>query len=626
MNAKLFASLLIAQTVVFAESEVEKLPEVAVTANRTETELSKINRSITVITSEEIEQKKAHNLIDLLAQTPGIDVKRTGAGSNQVSVFIRGMRSYHTKVMVDGVALTDLTTPNSSPIFPKIPLENVERIEIIRGGASTLYGSNAIGGVINIITKTAGEDSFGGEVDMMVNKHGDQEYSTVMNGRKGKVDYNVVAGWLDENSISSSKLNNEDDAQRALTLNGNVGYQATDNLKLTFFGTYEDQDAEYDGFGSAPGDWHLQNSQIGAKVDATDLFDKFLDTSIRYAFTESVRNDRDNAYAYTGQVQELDWQNTLKLNDYNRLILGLTYTDEHARSDVSGTKTDDSYWTQAYFAQYEFEPIENLLLDAGVRYNNHSVFGGETTYSASASYYIEATGTKLRTSWNTGYRAPSLYELYKPYRFDPAFPPYSLTNYESFGNPDLVPETSESWEIGFDQELCDKLTFGMTYFTNRITNYIGWVETYNAGTNTTTGTYQQVDGIKVYGVESFIEYKATKDVTINLTHTYQHSNDMQNNQSDIVYLPDNKASAAVNWSATDKLNLNVNGLYVSERNDVSGVELNSYTLLNIAASYEVTEAFEVYGKIDNLLDKDYEEVAGYETHGIMPYIGLKYRF
>ncbi len=593
MNAKIFASLLIAQTAVFADSEVEKLPEVAVTANRTETELSKINRSITVITSEEIEQKKAKDLVSLLAQVPGIDVKRSGPKSQQTSVFIRGMRSQHTKVMIDGVALNDIVAPQTAPIFPTIPLDNIERIEIIRGGASTLYGSNAIGGVINIITKKAGEDSFGGEVDAMINAHGDQEYSTFINGRKGKFDYNVGAGWLNEDSLSAKKGDNEKDAQRAINLNGVLGYQVADNLKLSLFGTYEDRDSEYD-----KGDWHLQNSQIGAKIDATDLFDKLLDTSLRYSFTENVRNDRENTLSYTGQTQEVDWQNTLKLNDLNRLMFGLTYTDENARSNGD----ENSYWTQAYFAQYEFEPMENLLLDAGVRYNNHSIFGGETTYSTSASYYIEGTGTKLRTSWNTGYRAPSLFEL----------------NYPFGGNPDLKPESSESWDIGFEQEAGDKLTFGMTYFTNRVTNYIGWSRGYN-----------QIDGIKVYGVESFVDFKATDDLTLNLTHTYQHSNDMQSNTADIPYLPDNKLSATANWNVTEKLNLNLNGLYVSERNTSpydAVSELNSYTLLNIAASYQVTEAFEVYGKIDNLLDKDYEENFGYETHGIMPYIGLKYRF
>ena len=600
MNSKIFASLLIAQTAVFAYSEVKKLPEMAVTANRTETELSKVNRSITVITSEEIEQKKAKDLVTLLAQVPGIDVKRTGVKSRNTAVFIRGMESYHTKLMIDGVVLqrTGNIGKGATPVFPFIPLDHIERIEIIRGGASTLYGSNAIGGVINIITKKAEEHAFSGEVDAMVNAHGDQEYSTFINGRKGKFDYNFGVGWLNEDSLSAKKDNNEKDPQRALNLNGTLGYQLSDQLKLTLFGTYEDGDSEFDD-----GDWHIQNSQIGARLDADNLFNKLLDTSIRYAFTENVQNDRDSRDSFSSQTQEIDWQNTLKLNEYNRFILGLTYTDESGVVDTPpSTNIDKSYWTQAYFAQYEFEPIDNLLLDAGLRYNNHSLFGGETTYSASASYYIEGTGTKLRTSWNTGYRAPSFYELYS-----------------SAGNLNLEPETSESWDIGFEQEVGDKLTFGVTYFTNRVTNYIDY----------SGSSYNQIDGIKVYGFESFIDYKATEDLTFNISHTYQHCNNMEKDVAYLINRPENKLSASINWSVTDRLNLNLNGIFVDERYDYGWPDdkkLPSYTLLNIAASYEVSEALQLYGKIDNLLDEDYEEVSGYETHGIMPYIGLKYRF
>ncbi len=591
-------------TTFFAEElqeakEVEQLPEVAVTANRVETDVDKINRTITVITREEIEQKQSSDLLTLLSQTPGIDVRRTGKNSRSSSVMIRGMQSFHTKVLVDGVAIQDTSTPQTTPIFPSISLENIERIEIIRGAASTLYGSNAIGGVINIITRKAGEDSFNGQLGTEFGSHGYQDYNAFINGKKGKFDYNFGANWTSERGISSQKTNSENDPSRELNFQGKMGYQLTDKLKLSAFANYATYDQEYDGYMATIGDWHIVDTQLGLALDAKDLLDKMLDMSFRYSYTDTKRHDEDYGYDYKGVTNEFDWQNTIKINDTNRLILGMTYTDEYS----DNTSTVSTNWTQAYFAQYETEPIENLTLTSGIRYNDHSVFGNETTYSASASYYIEATETRLRTSWATGYRAPSLYELNDP----------------SYGNSDLTPEESESWDIGFEQTVNNDIDFGVTYFRNKTTDSIEWV--WPSG-------YSQVDGIKITGVETYINYRATDDLTLNFSHTYQRTEDEERNVQDLQYRPNHKFTAMANWQVNDRLNLNINGNYVDSRSTSNGGQksLHGYTLVNIAATYKLTDDLQIYGKIDNLLDQDYEEAVGYNTYGITTYVGMKYSF
>ena len=600
--------------------EVENLDDVVVTATRTKIKEEQVARSITVITAEDIEREQPHSFLSMLNGVPGVNIKSDGSHSASSSISIRGMRGYHTKVMINGMTIQDPSGTQTKAILSTISLDNIERVEIIRGASSTLYGSNAMGGVINIITKKGTEDGLSGELGSEFGSYGYQKYNAALRGVQGKFDYAFSTEWMGEEGISSKKDNSERDSFRSSSTNVDLGYQFTDQLKLSGFTRYSDSDEEYDDGFSNPknrGSFHIIDLQLGTKLAAERLFDGIFDTSIGFNYSKVRRADSEGTAFYMGQTFETDWQNVWRINDRNRILFGMTYTEEKAEKDFYGT-TSNRARTDSYYGQYEVEPIDNLFLTSGIRYSNHSEFGGDTTYSLSAAYLIKETGTKLKSSFATGYRAPSLYELnYRP----------------ALGTLDLKPEKSQSFDIGFEQTVNESIEFGMNFFNNRVTDYIG----YNPGAGwPAPDYYEQASGIKIYGVESYIKITPIESVTLDFNHTYQHTNNMDTEIAPMVYQPSNTFGASVNWKVDHKWNLNLNANYVGQReydvyvwpagNVRSSEKLHGYTLVNFATRYDITKSLQVYGRIDNLLDQDYEVSEGYNTYGITTYVGMKYLF
>jgi vitamin B12 transporter len=477
-----------------------------------------------------------------------------------------------------------------------------------------------MGGVINIITKKATSDELSGEVGSEFGSNHYQRYNAAVRGIKGKFDYSFAGEWLGENDISAKKDNSEKDAFRRWSSNIEVGYQLTDQLRLSGFGRYANSDEEYDDAYSAPknrGNFHIIDLQLGTKLSAEGLFDDHFDSSFGFSFSKVRRADTEGTSFYLGKTLETDWQNILRLDSRNKVLFGVTYTEERAEQDFFGTSSGRSR-TDSYYGQYELEPIDNLFLTSGIRYTNHSEFGGDTTYSLSGAYLIKESGTKLKSSFATGYRAPSLYELnYQP----------------TMGTGELDPEESQSFDLGFEQTVNEYIEFGVNYFRNRITDYIG----YNPGAGwPSLDYYEQVSGVKIYGVESYLKITAIDSVTFDFTHTYQHSNNMQREIAPMVYQPTHCFDANIHWDIDSKWELNLNVNYVGAReydnyvwpmgNVRSTRKLHGYTLLNLSTTCKLTDYFQIYGRIDNLLDQDYEVSSGYNTNGITTYVGVRYIF
>lgn len=608
-----------------------KLPQTVITATRTEAPLTSIGSSITVISRQDIESRNVSTVWDLLKTVPGIDFRRNGPNSNSSTVSIRGLNGYHTKVMIDGVAIQDTTTTQTLPILNILNTNDVERIEIIRGAASTLYGSNAMGGVVNIITREATE-GLSGSLDTEFGSDEYQRYAGAFSGTKGIVDFSLGAQWLSDGGISAQKSpiqNNDDDSFRETSLFGKFGLAIDENTRMEIFGRYSDSDQEYDSGSAASsftwggmtftspavpdsGDVHAVIWSGGTNISRKNMLDGLWDTKLSLAYTESRRDHRDDFGAsqgdlFIGKTIEGKWQNDIHVADKVTLTLGYDYTEERAKLEdgalfFPNPKVDKTYRTQSPYAQLQIEPIENLFAIAGVRYNDHSVFGDKTTYSASLAYFIEQTQTKLKTSWGTGYRAPSISELYGWWG----------------PNAGLKPEESESWDIGFEQNVGQMITCGASYFQNRVKDYIGWN---GAG-------YNQISGIKIYGMEAFVKIQPWDRLILGAMYTRQHANNMQQDEASLPYIPEDKISLTADFQATDKINVNLAGIYVGQRTtDFAGTnDIHGYTLVNLAASYQLNETVKIYGRIHNLLDQDYEENAGYATRGISLYAGVKASF
>ncbi|MDT8390671.1 MAG: TonB-dependent receptor [Lentisphaeria bacterium] len=608
-----------------------KLPQTVVTATRTEVPLTAIGSSITVISRQDIENRNVNTVWDLLKTVPGVDFRQNGPNSNSSTMSIRGLNGYHTKVMIDGVAVQDTTALQTLPVLNILNTNDIERIEIIRGAASTLYGSNAMGGVVNIITRNASE-ALSGSLDAEFGSDHYQRYAGNLSGTGRMFDFSLGGQWLSDGGISAQKtpmLNNDVDSFRETSLFGKFGLAIDEKTRVEVFGRFSDSDQEYDSGVAASsftwggvtyvnpatpdsGDVHVITWSGGTTITHKEMLDGLWDTKLSLAYSEYMRNYRDDfgistADRYIGKTIEGKWQNDLYLTEWSTVTVGYDYTEERAKLEDGAffspsPKVDDACRTHSPYAQLQLEPIENLFATAGIRYNDHSAFGDETTYSASLAYFVEKTQTKLKTNWGTGYRAPSISELYGWWG----------------ANPNLKPEESESWDIGFEQSIGPKMTLGATYFQNRVTNYIGWN---GAG-------YNQIAGIKIHGMEAFVTCKVLKSLAVTATYTRQHANNMQQDEASLPYIPEDKISLTADFQATEKLNVNLTGIYVGQRTtDVAGAnDIHGYTLLNLAASYQLTKTCDIYGRIHNLLDQDYEENAGYNTRGISLYAGVKASF
>lgn len=609
--------------------EPSRLDTVVVTATRTDTPLGQLGQSVTVIDREQIDNGQFTTVTDLLRQTVGVDFRANGPHSSSTSLNLRGLQGYHTKLLINGIPLQDNAGVQQMPILNDINLDDVERIEIVRGPGSTIHGSNAIGGVVNIITRRGATATPQVSGNVEYGSHGRIRTAAGVRGASGPVDYAFSALRESERGISArtTPLNGDDDGWRLQQLQGSIGLALAENTRVELFGRYSESDEEYDmadavwGPFTDSGDTHNQRWMGGVRFDATDLFDGLLDTTLSLSVADHRRGYRDNDGwsindRFQGRSTDIHWQNTLHLHERVDLTLGIDRNHEEARVDDGGyapwgippsVPVDDRHRTTAVFAALQTEPVDNLFLNGGVRWNNHSVFGYEWTYSAAAAYHLVDTGTRLKTSLGKSYRAPSLYELFEPL----------------YGDPNLEPESGTSWDVGFEQDVCrdERIVFGSTYYRNRVTDYIGF--------DMTTWRYDQVSGIKTNGLESFIRLRPVRTVTVQFTHTYQHTNDMEAEASPLAFRPRHKGSADLNWRLLDdKLNMNVNGLYVGHQNTASGAgaHVDAYTLANAAIAYSFNEHFQVYLRAENLLNENYEVVPTYNTYGRTYYTGVNLRF
>ena len=440
-----------------ASDEPEQMPDLVVSAaTLQETPVEKLGQSITVITRAELEASKLVYVKDYLRLVPGLNLRSNGPNGN-TSVSLRGLQSYHTKLLVDGVPYQDTTSPQVVPVLNTLQVEDIERIEIVRGASSTVNGSNAIGGVINIVTRS-GRDAgkpVSGSIAAEYGSHGRQMYSGSMRGATGPVDYSFTASWLGERGISAQTGVpglDDNDPYRNISLSGRAGVDLGEHLRLEVFGRYSDADVEFDAAVPDTGDIHQQDWLAGGKLLAEGLFDGLLDSSFVVSLSELRRAYRNEGFDwnagcyYAGTTVEAKWVNTVHLVDGYDLTVGIDSTSVEAETTEGGvTAIEERHRTVAYFGELQAEPIQNLSLTLGARYNEHSVFGHETTWSASARYLVEKTGTTLKVAAGKAYRAPSLYELYGP-TVD-----YFFWVYHS--NPALEPETSQNWKRGSSRAL-----------------------------------------------------------------------------------------------------------------------------------------------------------------------------
>ena len=597
---------------------------VVVTATRIPTPETEVANSITVITAEDIANKQSQDLPSLLKDVPGLNLVQTGGPGGQTSIFMRGTNANHTKVLVDGIDVSDPSSLDDSFDFGQFLTQDIERIEVLRGPQSGLYGSDAIGGVINIITKSgSGPPQLtasvqGGSFDTLNQAVG-------VSGSGGDFHYAANVEHLHTGSTPVTPLdlllpgeprNNDycDNLTESTKLGFNVTQQFDLGLVARFTDTHlrltDDNPIAFPSFPEAEQSAGNTRQFYTRATEHSVMMDGALEQTLGLAYshidTSQFTPPADGPPTrYGGERVKLDWQGVSKLAETQTLVFGAEHERDEVLSPISNATTIDSGFAEL---QSNFTP--GLYDTVSLRYDDNNRFGSKVTYRIAPVYLISATGTRIKASVGTGFKAPTLEELFENY---PAF--------DFFANPNLRPESSTGYDIGFEQGLLEQqLNVGATYFRNNIRNLID--------DNADFTTYVNVGRAMTQGVESFVTWQPLKTVTLRLDYTYTEATDEVLHE-ELLRRPKHKASLNGNWQATRRLSFNATILTVSSwidgNRDFSIPRLNApgYTTVNLAGNFDINNVVSVFAHIDNLFDRHYQNPVGFLQPSLGAYAGIK---
>jgi vitamin B12 transporter len=613
-----------------AQEEPVELPPVVVTATATPKPMDEVVSTITVVTREEIEARGKEDLDEVLREVPGVDVVRTGGPGGRASLLIRGGNDDHVLVLVDGIEVNDPIEFGRSFDAGLLALDDIDRIEVLRGPQSALYGSDAMSGVVQVFTRR-GSGPPTGRVRLDYGSFGTFRESAEVSGSVPKLDFSLSLSNFETQGISAATKddgNQERDGYRNLSLAGRFGYHPTADTELGLIFRAFDAVSALDNFGGPGGDdpnfiLTTRRSFIRAYLDRWLCQGRWHPTvSADYADHRRVLdNDPDPAHprdredgTFRGDLWKLAWRNEFYLGDHHLVTLGTEYEEEIGESKdtfISGFGTFRSKFpektalTRSGFVQEDFH-LRGFGAVAGARWDSHDRFGEHVSGRAGATYKLEATATRFRTAWGTGFKAPSLFQLYS-----------------SYGDPRLAPEQSESWEAGIEQDFLDgRLGFSLTHFDLIFEDLIDF--------NLSTNRYQNLSGATSRGWEVGAQSHLIEPLRVSLAYTTVDARDQKTGKP-LIRRSGDKYSASVEWNPLQVLNLDLLALHVGERDDldfVSGrrVQLHPYTLVDLAVNWRVKPAWKLSLRAENLFNADYQEAFGFGSPGQSFYAGISYEF
>lgn len=635
-------ALVLASPVLAADTDPDKLETVLVRAAREPISMNALGSAATVIGRETLAERQVAPLAEILRSVPGVAVNRVGVMGSQTQVRVRGGEANHVLVFIDGIRAND-PAQNGEFNMAHLLSYDIESVEVIRGPQSALWGSDALSGVINITTRQA-EPGTRGDVFMEGGSNGWQNFGVSGAYADERWNTSFSANSLDTDGENISRQGNEDDGYNNLTTNFGLGYRFSEDFRVDSNLRYSDSENDFDGTDFSTG----LPADSDNKTDVDQLYGRVVarlatlegrwSHQLSYAITDTNnKNHSENTFAPTGSdVTEADadvsvvaYQSSFLVLEGHTVVGAIERQEEDFKQrgpvDFGDPNRDESMDTDSLVFEYRGELTDTISVLAGARHDDNSEFDDKTTGRLSAAWLVLDGRTKLRASYGTGIKNPTFTERYGYFN-------------DFVGNPDLKPEESTGWDAGVDQRLLgDRLSLSLTWFQEELQDEInGFV--YDPATGGSTAENENGNSDRK-GVEFNGSWSVLPSLTLGFAYTWvdaTEDDDFTGETSNEIRRPEHIASANLNWVfLNDRANLNLNVDYNGEQDDFfyppvppfqERVELDQFTLVTAAASYQLSSRLQLFARLENALDEDYEEAYGYSTPGRTAYAGLRYSF
>ncbi len=596
----------------FAQQDSNPFEEIVVTPSLIPLPVSRVGASVEVLTSEQIQAHGNLSLMDILRQQSAVAATNTGGPGKTSVLRIRGEEGYRTLTIIDGMRIADPSAPQIAPLIEHVLSSDVGRVEILKGPQGLAFGADA-GGVVNILSPAVQEPT--GNVDLQGGKFGTRQASASYAGSSGRADYFLSATDNSTDGFNTQLADNvlaDNDGYDNTTLHGRLGFAVSDDLYLSSVHRNIDAQSEYDSCFSTTvvhdclSDYQLSATRIGLNYDAGTV-----NHALSYAVSST---ERDNfaegvlSFANEGELQRLEYTGSAtELNGFD-LVFGADWED--AEGDGNSRKN------LGFYGEILSDFSESLHLSAGVRHDDNDDFGNNTSYRLSGAYLVPLGSgeiLKLKGSYGTGFRAPSLFEIaYNRGSF--AFPPASDTI--------LRQEESTGWEMGLELASDSGAHFELVYFDQEIENAIFF------DLASFSGYLQDVGTSFSEGVEASADIPLTSFLLARVNYTWNDTG--RPNGLQRLRRPENLLNLGFDFNGMgDSLRL---GVYYRSANDAidevfgSPTPLPDYEVIDISASFAITETIRIYGRLENANDERYEEVVGFNSAGRAFYAGLRIGF
>jgi vitamin B12 transporter len=604
--------------------KVEALNEVVVTATKFATNKKNVGKVVYQITQETIENSQGKTIVDLLNDVPGVEINGNFSTKGQnLGYYIRGGRNRQVAILLDGVNVNDPSSFNGDFDLRQIDINQVEKIEVLKGASSTLYGTGAATGVINIILKKASKQGFNGTFNSSIGSNTSSENSNLsaeefstnfnFNGTLGKLDYllalnaNGSSGLSAAESTTSNQFEEDHFSRQNVMLK--VNYAFNENFKIGLLTSFDEFSTDFDGFdfdpvtfASIPADRdnNLNSVQKRVGVNADYTYTKGA-LKIRTFFTDINRTETPSDNFFNGEVYGFDIYNNYMFNDEFSFLAGVTsqYQDMIQRTSFSTIEegSGKQHFYDPYLSVYYMSET-GLNLNVGGRLNIHSEYGNNFVYNVNPSYNfnIDENNVKVFASYSTAFITPTLSEIF--------------TKLPSID--ELLPEETTTVEGGFDVSIGDQITFNATYFYREETNKIGY----------DPNTFQTINDLGTFsakGFETEVSYEVTKSLRLLANYTF-----IDRDENLLLKIPQNKFFIKANYNLAKNTFTSLSYRWVDETQDFGNVALDSYNLFDLFINHSILDnKVTFYGSLTNILNEDFQEIAGFTTRGRNYNLGLK---